>query len=84
MRQAPRSWRRSAGRAYPKYNAPEALGSFRVAAGLYYVNAIEAGASCIEISCIGGVNAALLVQQISSNMCLNAQREHPRYKTWVS
>ena len=49
--------------AYPKFSAPEALGLFRVADGLYYANAIEAGASCIEIAAIGGVNIAQLVQQ---------------------
>jgi prenylcysteine oxidase / farnesylcysteine lyase len=48
--------------AYPHYSPPEALGPFRVANGLYYLNAIEAGGSCIEISAISGVNAAYLLQ----------------------
>jgi hypothetical protein len=49
--------------AYPHFQAPETLGPFRVNCGLYYTNAIEAGASCIEISAIAGVNAARLVQR---------------------
>ena len=49
--------------AYPHYSAPEQLGQFRVAQGLYYTSAIEAGASCIEISAIAGVNAAQLIMQ---------------------
>lgn len=48
-------------KAYPHYSAPERLGQFRVAQGLYYTSAIEAGASCIEISAIAGVNAAQLI-----------------------
>jgi prenylcysteine oxidase / farnesylcysteine lyase len=47
--------------AYPQYRPPEALGPFRVAEGLYYTNAIETGASCIEISAIAGVSVAKLV-----------------------
>lgn len=49
--------------AYPRFQAPETLGPFRVNCGLYYANAIEAGASCIEISAIAGLNAARLVQR---------------------
>ena len=75
---AQREWK-----AYPRYKAPEALGPFRLRAGLYYLNAIEAGASCIEISAIAGVNAALLAQQdwkggapgVRVNVQHRAQRE---------
>jgi prenylcysteine oxidase / farnesylcysteine lyase len=49
--------------AYPHYQAPEQLGPFRVDCGLYYANAVEAGASCIETSAISGINAARLVQR---------------------
>jgi hypothetical protein len=45
--------------AYPKYDPPEQLTPFQLAPGLYYANAIETGASAIEMSAIAGRNAAL-------------------------
>ena len=45
--------------AYPKYNPPEKLTPFRLAPALYYANAIETGASAMEMSAIAGRNAAL-------------------------
>ncbi|KAA3682255.1 prenylcysteine oxidase / farnesylcysteine lyase [Paragonimus westermani] len=51
--------------AYPVYeplNKPETqLGTFVLAPKLYYANAIERVASCMEIAAIGGRNVALLV-----------------------
>ena len=58
--------------AYPHYSAPERLPPFRLAPQLYYVNAIEAGASCIEISSIGGINAANMLVQDTANEPLGA------------
>lgn len=48
-------------KAYPHYTEKAPLPSFELAPGLYNVNAIEMAASAIEMSCIGGRNAALLV-----------------------
>lgn len=48
-------------KAYPHYTEHAPLPSFELAPGLYNVNAIEMAASAIEMSCIGGRNAALLV-----------------------
>lgn len=48
-------------KAYPHYTEKSLLPSFELAPGLYNVNAIEMAASAIEMSCIGGRNAALLV-----------------------
>jgi len=46
--------------AYPHYSPPEKLTSFRLDDGVFYVNAIERVASAMEMSAIGGRNAALL------------------------
>jgi prenylcysteine oxidase / farnesylcysteine lyase len=46
--------------AYPHYSPPEQFADFQIAEGLYYLNGIEAGASCIEISAIAARNAAML------------------------
>lgn len=46
--------------AYPHYTPPENLGPFILHPGLYYVNSIEWAASAMEMSAIGGRNAALL------------------------
>lgn len=51
--------------AYPVYtpvkNPADELGTFVLAPGLFYANAIEKIASCMEIAAIGGRNVALLV-----------------------
>ena len=46
--------------AYPHYSPPERFSSFRLDDGVFYVNAIERVASAMEMSAIGGRNAALL------------------------
>ncbi|CAH8605916.1 unnamed protein product [Dicrocoelium dendriticum] len=45
----------------PVEDPQEELGSFILAPNLYYANAIEAMASCMEIAAIGGRNVALLI-----------------------
>ncbi|KAL3317748.1 Prenylcysteine oxidase-like [Cichlidogyrus casuarinus] len=50
--------------AYPLYKpAPnaDALGQFKLAHGLYYSNAIELAASCMEMSIIGAMNVVNLL-----------------------
>ncbi|CAH8605956.1 unnamed protein product [Dicrocoelium dendriticum] len=45
----------------PVEDPQEELGTFILAPNLYYANAIEAIASCMEIAAIGGRNVALLI-----------------------
>ena len=47
--------------AYPEYITPESFGSFVLDDGLFYVNCIEHVASAMEMSCVGGKNVSLLV-----------------------
>ena len=47
--------------AYPEYVTPESFSSFVLDNGLFYVNCIERVASAMEMSCIGGKNVSLLV-----------------------
>ena len=49
--------------AYPQFHPPEQYAPFRLAEGLFYSNALENAASCMEISAISAVNSALLVQK---------------------
>ena len=49
--------------AYPQFHPPEQYAPFRLGDGLFYSNAIENAASCMEISAISAMNSALLVQQ---------------------
>lgn len=55
-------------KAYPVFRVPELEeGRMRLAPGLYYVNALEAGASCVEIAAVAARNvAALLLQDLQS------------------
>ena len=53
--------------AYPKFNAGQNLPDFSLSEGLYYLNAIESGGSCIEISIVSGRNAALLMKHDIDN-----------------
>jgi len=46
--------------AYPHYTPPESFLPFELDKGVFYVNAIERAASAMEMSSIGGRNAALL------------------------
>jgi prenylcysteine oxidase/farnesylcysteine lyase len=46
--------------AYPKYSVPAPRPAFKLADGLFHVNAVELLASAIEMSLIGGKNVALL------------------------
>eukprot|EP00111_Clytia_hemisphaerica_P007351 TCONS_00021385-protein len=46
--------------AYPHYSPPEKFLPFELDEGVFYVNAIERAASAMEMSAIGGRNAALL------------------------
>ncbi|DBB04108.1 hypothetical protein WJX77_009419 [Trebouxia sp. C0004] len=49
--------------AYPKFQPPEQYAPFKLADGLFYGNAWENAASCMEISAISAMNSALHVQQ---------------------
>ncbi len=49
--------------AYPQFQPPEQYAPFKLADGLFYSNALENAASCMEISAIAAMNSALLVQQ---------------------
>ena len=53
--------------AYPHYSPPEKFSSFRLDEGVFYVNAIERVASAMEMSAIGGRNAALLAARYLKN-----------------
>ena len=46
--------------AYPHYKSKQELGSFVLHPGMFYINAIEKAGSAMEMSSIGGKNAALL------------------------
>lgn len=50
--------------AYPKFQPPEQFAPFKLAGGLFYGNAWENAASCMEISAVSAMNSALLVQQM--------------------
>jgi len=55
-------------KAYPKYSPPDEGFSFVLdAAGLYYVNGMEMGASALEVSAIAGKNVANLILEHISN-----------------
>lgn len=49
--------------AYPVFHPPEQFAPFKLADGLFYNNAWENAASCMEISAISAINSALLVQK---------------------
>lgn len=49
--------------AYPEFHPPEQYTPFRLADGLFYSNAMENAASCMEISAVAAMNSALLVQK---------------------
>ena len=49
--------------AYPVFHPPEQFVPFRLADGLFYNNAWENAASCMEISAVSAMNTALLVQK---------------------
>lgn len=49
--------------AYPQFHPPEQYAPFKLADGLFYSNAWENAASCMEISAVSAMNSALLVQQ---------------------
>ncbi|KAA0183923.1 Prenylcysteine oxidase [Fasciolopsis buskii] len=69
--------------AYPTYkpveNPEKELGQFVLAPRLYYVNAIEHAASCMEMAAIGGRNVALLIaaDRQAAGQIYNAT-EHPK------
>lgn len=51
-------------KAYPKFVPPEVEeGRMQLAPGLYYTNALEAGASCIEIAAVAARNVAMLIDR---------------------
>ncbi|XP_066933651.1 prenylcysteine oxidase 1-like isoform X2 [Clytia hemisphaerica] len=61
--------------AYPHYSPPEKFLPFELDEGVFYVNAIERAASAMEMSAIGGRNAALLaVNYLESQK--QSQRAH--------
>ena len=49
--------------AYPVFHPPEQFAPFKLADGLFYNNAWENAASCMEISAISAMNSALLVEK---------------------
>ena len=49
--------------AYPVFQPPEQFAPFKLADKLFYNNAWENGASCMEVSAISAMNSALLVQK---------------------
>ena len=49
--------------AYPVFQPPEQFAPFKLADKLFYNNAWENGASCMEMSAISAMNSALLVQK---------------------
>jgi len=49
--------------AYPHYVTPETFTLFKLDEGVFYVNSIERCASAMEMSAIGGRNAALLARK---------------------
>ena len=53
--------------AYPHYSPPENFSPFVLDDGVFYVNAIERAASAMEMSAIGGRNAALLTKKYFEN-----------------
>ncbi|XP_066933721.1 prenylcysteine oxidase 1-like [Clytia hemisphaerica] len=53
--------------AYPHYSPPERFLPFELDEGVFYVNAIERAASGMEMSAIGGRNAALLAVNYLEN-----------------
>lgn len=52
--------------AYPTFSPPEKFTPFVLDKGLFYVNAIETGASAVEMLAIAAKNAALLVAEASA------------------
>lgn len=48
-------------RAYPHFTPPEKFSPFILEKGLVYINTIESAASAMEMSAVGGKNAALLI-----------------------
>ena len=63
--------------AYPKYHVPEEFVPFAIDDGLFYVNAIERSASAMEMSAIGGRNAALLTSQYIHQFMWGLKPEAP-------
>lgn len=57
--------------AYPVFDPPEQFAPFKLAEGLFYNNAIETAASCMEISAVSAMNTALLVQKALNASCGN-------------
>lgn len=49
--------------AYPVFVPPEQYAPFKLADRLFYNNAIETAASCMEVSAVSAMNTALLVQK---------------------
>ena len=47
--------------AYPRFSPPETFAPFRLAPGICYINTIENAASAMEMSAIGAINCALMV-----------------------
>ena len=57
--------------AYPKFQPPEQFAPFKLADRLFYSNAWENPASCMEISAVSAMNSALLVQQALNQTSLS-------------
>jgi Prenylcysteine lyase len=57
-------------KAYPVFTPPETQeGRMKLAPGLYYTNALEAGASCIEIAAVAARNVAMMVREEVRGRC---------------
>lgn len=51
-------------KAYPVFRVPEREeGRMRLSAGLYYANALEAGASCVEVAAVAARNVVALLMR---------------------
>ncbi|WIA35625.1 hypothetical protein OEZ86_004041 [Tetradesmus obliquus] len=50
-------------KAYPRFKPPEVFAPFSLSPGLCYNNALENGASAMEVSAVAAMNCALLLQQ---------------------
>eukprot|EP00053_Salpingoeca_punica_P006371 m.60403 g.60403 ORF g.60403 m.60403 type:complete len:516 (+) comp13660_c0_seq1:243-1790(+) len=74
----PSSVQRLAWQAYPVLTPPAALGSFELADGLFYLNAIETAASALEMSAVAANNVALLVSNHLNTFAPVKQQQQPK------
>ncbi|XP_014219399.1 prenylcysteine oxidase-like [Copidosoma floridanum] len=70
-------------KAYPRYSSTGRLDKFKLDDFMYHVNAIEWAASAMEMSAIGGRNAAILAYNDYGHKCVPPMSHHqsPNMKT---